>query len=53
MITELEAAGFELVRRGAFVGNPDDTRDWNALPWVSDTGVSSDKFVLEVRKPAK
>jgi predicted methyltransferase len=51
VIAELQAAGFELSRRGDFLRNPKDTRDWNALPWVSDTGVFSDKFVLELRKP--
>jgi predicted methyltransferase len=51
VIEELRAAGFELARRGDFLRNPSDTRDWNALPWVSDTGVFSDKFVLELRKP--
>lgn len=51
VVAELEAAGFALARRGDFLRNPDDTRDWNALPWVSDTGVFSDKFVLELRKP--
>jgi predicted methyltransferase len=53
VVAELEAAGFELSRRGDFLRNPDDTRDWNALPWVSATGVFSDKFVLELRKPLK
>lgn len=52
VVAELEAAGFELVRRGDFLRNPADTRDWNALPWVNDRGEFSDKFVLEFRKRA-
>lgn len=55
VIAELRAAGFELGERGEFLRNPDDTRDWNALPWKSteraEAGQFSDKFVLEFRKP--
>lgn len=55
VIAELEAAGFELARRGEFLRNPEDTRDWNALPWRSperaERGEFSDKFVLAFVKP--
>jgi predicted methyltransferase len=55
VIAELQAAGFELGDRGEFLRNPDDARDWNALPWKStdraEAGQFSDKFVLEFRKP--
>ncbi len=48
---ELERAGFELARQADFLRNPDDTRDWNALPWRSGREESSDRFVLAFRKP--
>ncbi len=50
VIDELEAAGFELVDRGDFLRNPNDSRDWNALPWQNDRGEFSDKFALKFRK---
>lgn len=49
---ELEAAGFELAGEADFLRNPDDTRDWNALPWRSEREELSDRFVLRFRKPA-
>lgn len=48
--SELEAAGFELVREADFLRNPADARDWNALPWQSGRS-DSDKFVLAFAKP--
>lgn len=49
---ELHAAGFELVREADFLRNPNDSRDWNALPWRNGgRSELSDKFVLEFRKP--
>lgn len=51
VIEELEAAGFVLTRRADFLRNPQDTRDWNALPWRNDRDELSDKFVLEFAKP--
>ncbi len=55
VVRELEAAGFELVARGDFLANPDDTRDWNATPWSdrerAERGEFSDKFVLDFHKP--
>jgi predicted methyltransferase len=50
--TELEAAGFVLDGEAEFLRNPNDTRDWNALPWQSDREEQSDRFVLRFRKPA-
>ena len=56
VITELEAAGFELRSRGEFLRNPGDTRDWNAQRWSSPErsarGEFSDKFVLVFTRPA-
>lgn len=49
---ELEAAGFELLREADFLRNPQDTRDWNALPWRSDQEQLSDRFVLAFQRPA-
>ena len=55
VVDELEAAGFELRRSADFLRNPEDTRDWNALPWReperAERGEFSDKFVLEFVKP--
>ncbi len=48
---ELQAAGFELVEEGDFLANPNDTRDWNALPWSNERGEFSDKFVLAFQRP--
>lgn len=48
---ELEAAGFQLVEEASFLRNPQDTRDWNALPWQSKREEQSDRFVLKFRKP--
>lgn len=52
VIEEVTAAGFVLDDEADFLRNPDDTRDWNALPWRSDRDEFSDKFVLKFRKPA-
>ncbi|MCB9751526.1 MAG: class I SAM-dependent methyltransferase [Myxococcales bacterium] len=50
---ELQAAGFELVEEAGFLRNPNDARDWNALPWSgAGDGQYSDKFVLKFKKPA-
>lgn len=55
VVEELEAAGFVLTNEAEFLRNPDDTRDWNALPWReperAEAGEFSDKFVLEFTKP--
>ena len=48
---ELEAAGFQLVEEASFLRNPNDTRDWNALPWQGERDELSDRFVLKFRKP--
>ena len=48
---ELEAAGFQLVEEASFLRNPNDTRDWNALPWQSGREELSDRFVLAFRRP--
>jgi len=48
---ELEAAGFRLDGEAEFLRNPQDTRDWNALPWQSGREEQSDRFVLKLRKP--
>ena len=49
--SELEAVGFELVEEADFFRNPNDTRDWNALPWRGEREELSDRFVLKFRKP--
>lgn len=56
VVAELERAGFRLVERGEFLRNPNDTRDWNALPWANEGAQPpraefSDKFVLAFEKP--
>lgn len=49
---ELEAAGLLLVDQAEFLRNPQDTRDWNALPWRSGQEQLSDRFVLKFQRPA-
>lgn len=49
---ELEAAGLLLVDEADFLRNPQDTRDWNALPWRSGQEQLSDRFVLKFQRPA-
>jgi predicted methyltransferase len=52
VVPEIEAAGFELARRGGFLRNPDDARDWNADPeHAGARRGTSDRFVLEFVKP--
>ena len=55
VVAELEAAGFVLAASADFLRNPEDTRDWNALPWRdperAERGEFSDKFVLAFEKP--
>jgi predicted methyltransferase len=48
---EVEAAGFQLDGEADFLRNPQDTRDWIALPWKSEREEQSDRFVLRFRKP--
>ncbi|MCB9715224.1 MAG: class I SAM-dependent methyltransferase [Myxococcales bacterium] len=50
---ELRDAGFEPSDEAAFLRNPADTRDWNALPWRSGRDELSDRFVLSFRKPER
>jgi len=50
--TEIEAAGFRLVRTADFLRNPDDTRDWSASPRTAGSRRgTSDRFVLAFEKP--
>lgn len=51
VVEEVTAAGFELVGSADFLANPQDTLDWNALPWREAREMYSDKFVLRFRKP--
>ena len=49
---ELEAAGFTFAGEADFLRNPDDPRDFNALPWAGEGGGQlSDRFVHRYRKP--
>lgn len=50
VVAEITAAGLELIEEGDFLRNPNDTLDWNALPWRSDREELSDRFVLKFRK---
>ena len=46
------AAGFVLDRKGDFLRNPADTRDWNASPRAAgEKRGTSDRFALVFRKP--
>lgn len=50
---EIVAAGFVVDAEGAFLKNPEDTRDWNANPSGSgDKRGTSDRFVIAFKKPA-
>lgn len=55
VVREFEAAGFVQGRSADFLRNPEDTLDWNALPWRdaerAARGEFSDKFVIEFIKP--
>jgi predicted methyltransferase len=52
VIREVEAAGFHLERRGDFLRNPADARDWNASPSkAGELRGTSDRFALLFRKP--
>jgi predicted methyltransferase len=49
---EIEKAGFRLRAEGAFLQNPNDTRDWNDSPSAAgDRRGTSDRFVLAFEKP--
>jgi len=49
---ELERAGFRLRAQGAFLRNPEDTRDWNDAPSASpERRGTSDRFALMYEKP--
>jgi len=49
---EVQRAGFQLAEEGAFLRNPQDTRDWNGSPKeAGDRRGTSDRFVLKFRKP--
>jgi predicted methyltransferase len=49
---ELEAAGFRLRAEGAFLRNPDDSRDWNDAPSANpERRGTSDRFALVYEKP--
>ncbi len=52
VVLEVEAAGFNLEKRGSFLKNPDDPRDWDASPSAAgERRGTSDRFVLLFRKP--
>ena len=53
VVEEVTAAGFELAGSADFLANPDDTLDWNALPWREAREMYSDKFVLRFQKPGQ
>ena len=49
---DVTAAGFVLDRKGDFLRNPADTRDWNASPMAAkEKRGTSDRFALVFRKP--
>ena len=50
---EIEKAGFRLRSEASFLRNPNDTRDWNAVPPGPIPGRrgTSDRFVLAYEKP--
>jgi predicted methyltransferase len=49
---DVTAAGFVLDRKGDFLRNQDDTRDWNASPMdAGEKRGTSDRFVLVFKKP--
>jgi predicted methyltransferase len=52
VVAELTAAGFKLDKRGEFLRNPEDTRDWNASPSTAgEKRGTSDRFALRFVKP--
>jgi len=52
VIREVEAAGFVLEGKEAFLSHPEDARDWNASPSkAGEKRGTSDRFVLRFRKP--
>ncbi len=52
--TEIEAAGFVLMKSGDFLSVEGDTRDWNASPRAAaEKRGQSDRFVLAFVKPNK
>ncbi len=49
---EVLAAGFQFVREGSFLRNPEDTRDWNASPMAAgEKRGTSDRFCFAFAKP--
>lgn len=49
---EIEQAGFTLAEEGAFLRNPQDSRDWNDSPMAAQgRRGTSDRFVLKFVKP--
>jgi predicted methyltransferase len=52
VIEDVEKAGFELEKSGAFLRAPDDTKDWSTSPGAAgERRGTSDRFVLLFRKP--
>jgi|GEM_PF-535234 len=52
VVREVEAAGFVLEGKEAFLSHPEDARDWNASPSkAGEKRGTSDRFVLRFRKP--
>lgn len=53
VVSEMKAAGFDLVEEGFFLRNPADALDWSASPSAAnDKRGTSDRFVLKFKKPA-
>jgi predicted methyltransferase len=49
---DVTSAGFVLERKGDFLRNPGDTRDWNASPMsAKEKRGTSDRFALVFKKP--
>ena len=52
LVDEVERAGFRLEAATSILGNPQDTRDWNASPTAAgERRGTSDRFVLRFVKP--
>jgi predicted methyltransferase len=52
LVDEVERAGFRLEAATSILGNPQDTRDWNASPTAAgERRGTSDRFVLRFAKP--
>ena len=52
VVSEIEAAGFELVASSDVWRNPDDPRDWNAAPSAAgERRGTSDRFALKFVRP--